>query len=98
MVSGACIISGALVRRSLLFSNVRVEDRSVVEDSVILPKVHIGRNVTIRRAVVDKRCRIPDGTKIGVDRAEDARRFHVTAKGITLVTPEMLGQQVHRVR
>ena len=98
MVSGACIISGALVRRSLLFSNVRVEDRSVVEDSVILPKVHIGRNVTIRRAVVDKRCRIPDGMKIGVDRAEDARRFHVTAKGITLVTPEMLGQQVHRVR
>ena len=98
MVSGACIISGALVRRSLLFSNVRVEDRSTVEDSVILPKVHIGRNVTIRRAVVDKRCRIPDGMKIGIDHAEDARRFHVTAKGITLVTPEMLGQQVHRVR
>jgi len=98
MVSGNCIISGAAVRRSLLFSGVRVEERSVVEDSVILPKVLIGRNVVIRRAVLDKRCRIPDGMQIGVNREEDARRFHVTEKGITLVTPEMLGQQVHRVR
>jgi glucose-1-phosphate adenylyltransferase len=98
MVSGNCIISGAAVRRSLLFSGVRVEERSTVEDSVILPKVHIGRNAVIRRAIVDKRCRIPDGMRIGVNREEDARRFHVTEKGITLVTPEMLGQQVHRVR
>ncbi|MEZ5614950.1 MAG: glucose-1-phosphate adenylyltransferase [Rhodocyclaceae bacterium] len=98
MVSGNCIISGAAVRRSLLFSGVRVEERSAVEDSVILPKVHIGRNAVIRRAIVDKRCRIPDGMQIGVNREEDARRFHVTEKGITLVTPEMLGQQVHRVR
>lgn len=98
MVSGNCIISGAVVRRSLLFSGVRVEERSVVEDSVILPKVQIGRNAVIKRAILDKRCRIPDGMQIGVDREEDARRFHVTEKGITLVTPEMLGQQVHRVR
>ncbi|MBM3392985.1 MAG: glucose-1-phosphate adenylyltransferase [Betaproteobacteria bacterium] len=98
MVSGDCIISGATVRRSLLFSSVRVEDRSLVEDSVILPKVRIGRNVVIRRAILDKRCRIPDGTQIGVNREEDARRFHVTEKGVTLVTPEMLGQQAHRVR
>jgi glucose-1-phosphate adenylyltransferase len=98
MVSGNCIISGAVVRRSLLFSGVRVEERSVVEDSMILPKVHIGRNVVIRRAILDKRCRIPDDMQIGVNREEDARRFHVTEKGVTLVTPEMLGQQVHRVR
>ena len=98
MVSGNCIISGAAVRRSLLFSGVRVEERSLIEDSVILPKVSIGRNATIRRAVIDKRCRIPDGMQIGVDREEDARRFHVTAKGVALVTPEMLGQQVHRFR
>lgn len=98
MVSGNCIISGAVVRRSLLFSGVRVEERSVVEDSVILPKVQIGRNAVIRRAIIDKRCRIPDGTQIGVNRDEDARRFHVTEKGVTLVTPEMLGQQVHGIR
>ena len=98
MVSGDCIISGAAVRRSLLFSSVRVEDRSSIEDSVVLPKVRIGRNVVIRRAIIDKRCRIPDGARIGVDREADARRFHVTEKGITLVTPEMLGQQAHRLR
>jgi glucose-1-phosphate adenylyltransferase len=98
MVSGNCIISGATVRRSVLFSGVRVEERSVVEDSVILPKVRIGKNTVIRRAIIDKRCRIPDGMQIGVNREEDARRFHITEKGITLVTPEMLGQQVHRLR
>ncbi len=98
MVSGNCIISGAAVRRSMLFSGVRAEERSVVEDSVILPKVRIGKNVVIRRAIIDKRCRIPDGMHIGVNREEDARRFHITEKGIALVTPEMLGQQVHRVR
>jgi glucose-1-phosphate adenylyltransferase len=98
LVSGGCIVSGAAVRRSLLFSDVRIDERSVVEDSVILPKVRIGRHAVVKRAIVDKRCRIPDGMRIGVDRAEDARRFHVTERGITLVTPEMLGQQVHRVR
>ncbi|MBK6632084.1 MAG: glucose-1-phosphate adenylyltransferase [Betaproteobacteria bacterium] len=98
MVSGNCIISGATVRRSVLFSGVRVEERSVVEDSVILPKVRIGKNTVIRRTIIDKRCRIPDGMQIGVNREEDARRFHITEKGITLVTPEMLGQQVHRLR
>lgn len=98
MVSGGCIISGAAVRRSLLFSGVRIDERSLIEDSVILPKVQIGRDVVIKRAVVDKRCRIPDGMKIGVDKTADAQHFHVTEKGITLVTPEMLGQQVHRVR
>ncbi|MBS3917071.1 MAG: glucose-1-phosphate adenylyltransferase [Sulfuritalea sp.] len=98
IVSGGCVISGAAVRRSLLFSGVRIEERSVVEDSVILPKVQIGRNAVIKRAILDKRCRIPDGMHIGVDREEDARRFHISEKGITLVTPEMLGQQVHRLR
>ncbi len=98
LVSGGCIISGAQVRRSLLFSGVRVEHCSVVEDSVILPKVQIGRNVKLRRVILDKRCSIPDGLAIGMDPDQDKRRFLVTDKGITLVTPEMLGQQVHRVR
>jgi glucose-1-phosphate adenylyltransferase len=98
IVSGGCIVSGAAVRRSLLFSDVCIEERSVVEDSVILPKVRIGRNVVVKRAIIDKRCRIPDGMRIGVDREADTRRFHVTEKGITLVTPEMLGQHVHGVR
>ena len=98
LVSGGCIISGATVRRSLLFTGVRANAGSIVEDSVILPKVDIGEGVIIRRAVVDKRCRIPAGMRIGVDREADRDRFHVTERGVTLVTPDMLGQHVHRVR
>jgi glucose-1-phosphate adenylyltransferase len=98
LVSGGCIISGATVRRSLLFSNVRVDSYSNLEDSVILPDVDIGPNVTLKRVVVDKGCKIPAGMVVGVDPVEDAKRFYVTEKGITLITPEMLGQYIHHVR
>ena len=92
LVSGGCIISGAEVKRSLLFSSVGVHSWASVEDSVILPGVVIGRNARIRRCVIDKLCRIPEGMEIGLDPVEDAKRFHVSPKGITLVTAEMLGQ------
>ncbi|HTP96963.1 MAG TPA: glucose-1-phosphate adenylyltransferase [Burkholderiales bacterium] len=98
LVSGGCIISGATVRRSLLFSDVRVNSHSSIEDSVILPNVDIGRNVRLRRVIVDKRCVIPDNLSVGFDPAQDAGRFHVTEKGVTLITPDMLGLQVHHVR
>ena len=91
-MAGGCIISGATVRRSLISSKVRVENCSYVEDSVILPEVMIGRDVTLKRAVVDKYCRIPDGMTVGVDPEEDRRRFHVTERGVTLVCPHMLRQ------
>ena len=90
MVSGGCIISGAVVRESLLFSNVRVEERSVIERAVVLPHVSIGRNCTIRRAVIDEGCEIPDGMQIGHDPALDAQRFYVTEQGVVLVTADML--------
>ena len=91
MVSGGCIISGSTVQRSLLFTNVHVHSYATVEDSVIFPSVDIGRNCRIRRAILDKRCVVPPGTVIGYDPAEDARRFHVSPKGIVLVTRDMLG-------
>ncbi len=98
LVSGGNIISGAIVRRSLLFSSVHVHNGALVEDSVVLPKVDIGEGARLRRVVVDKRCRIPAGMVIGYNAEEDRKRFHVTAKGITLVTPDMLGQRVHHIR
>ena len=98
MVSGGCIVSGATVRRSVLFSNVRVNAYSEVTDSVILPNVDIGRYAHLNRVVVDKGCRIPDGLEVGFDRVKDAERFYVTEKGVTLITPEMLGQYIHHVR
>jgi glucose-1-phosphate adenylyltransferase len=90
MVSGGCIISGAVVRETLLFSNVRIEERSSLERTVILPGVHIGSGCTIKNAILDEGCVVPDGMQIGVDPAEDARRFYTTEKGIVLVTPDML--------
>jgi glucose-1-phosphate adenylyltransferase len=98
MVSGGCIISGASVHSSVLFSSVHVDSYSTVNDSVILPKVHIGQHVRLNRVVVDKGCRIPNGLEVGFDREKDAQRFYVSENGITLITPEMLGQYIHHVR
>jgi len=98
MVSGGCIISGAVVRHSLLFSNVHVHSYSTVKDCVVLPSVEIGENCHLNKVVVDKGCRIPAGTVIGADLIEDAKHYHVTPNGVVLVTPEMLGLEIHHVR
>ncbi len=98
LVSGGTIISGATVHRSLLFSRVRVHSYAQIEDSVILPDVDIGRHAKLRRVVMDKHCHIPEGMTIGYDAEADRRRFHVSENGVTLVTPEMLGQRTHYIR
>ena len=98
MIAGGCIVSGSSVRHSLLFSNVHVHSFCEVEDAVIFPEVEIGRRSIIRKAVIDKGCIIPPDTRIGVDREEDASRFHVSPGGVVLVTPEMLGQRLHYAR
>lgn len=90
LVSSGCVVRGASVRRSLLFSKVRVGNGSDIEDSLLLPGVVVGRNVVLRRAIVDEHCVLPDGIKIGVHPAEDSGRFTVTDSGLTLVTPDML--------
>lgn len=93
IVSAGCVISGADIRNSLLFSSVKVHSYAQVRDSVILPEVDIGRYCRIYRAVIDRGCVLPEGTVIGENPDEDKKRFRVTDKGITLVTPEMLGQK-----
>ena len=98
LISGGCIISGAVINQSVLFSDVHVHSYSEIEDSVIMPNVEIGRHVKLKRVVVDKGASIPDGMEIGFDLALDKKRFYVSEKGITLVTASMLGQPTHRVR
>jgi len=98
MVSGGCIISGSTVRHSVLFSNVEVHSFSVVEDSVVLPDVSIGRNCRLKKVVLDKGCVVPEGTVIGEDLELDAKRYEVSPNGVVLVTPEMLGQNYRYVR
>lgn len=95
MVSGGCVISGAKVRHSLLFSNVRVNSYTTLQDTIVLPEVNIGRHCRITKAIIEKGCEIPEGTVIGEDRAEDEKRFHVSSGGVVLVTTDMLGQARH---
>lgn len=93
MVSGGCIISGAQINRSLLFSDVLVNSYSVLEQAVVLPKVTIGRHCKIRKAIIDRGCDVPEGTVIGYDAEQDkANGYRVTEKGVVLVTRGMLGQ------
>jgi glucose-1-phosphate adenylyltransferase len=97
VVSGGCIISGSVVRRSLLYSNVHVHSYCSVEDAVILPDVDLARGCVLKRVIIDRGCVVPEGTQIGVRPDEDRKRYYVTDKGVTLVTPEMLGQRFHQV-
>lgn len=95
LVSGGCIISGSKVVQSILYSNVRTNSWSSIEESVLLPEVNVGRHCRIRRAIIDRGVSIPANTEIGFDREADiARGFRVTSGGITLVTRAMLGQVV----
>jgi len=97
LVSGGCLISGSCVTSSVLFSDVHVDDFCSIEGAVILPKSTINRHVILKNVVIDRGCYIPEGMQIGVDLALDAKRFHVSEKGIVLVTPDMLGQDLYRV-
>ena len=91
LVSGGCIVSGC-VTRSVLFSSVRVHSFANVEWSVLLPDVQVGRGARLKQVVVDRGCIIPDGMVIGEDPEEDARRFHRSSRGITLVTKRMMAR------
>jgi len=90
LVSGGCVVSGGLVRRSLLFTDVRVNSYAEVEQSVILPSCNIGRKARIHKVVMAKNCRIPEGMVIGENAEDDVRRFYRSRGGVTLVTPAML--------
>ncbi len=88
LVSHGCIISGGLVRNSVLSYNVFVHSWALVEESVIMENVVIGRNSRIKKAIISEGVRIPPETSIGYNPKEDRRRFRVTSRGITVVTKE----------
>ena len=90
LVSGGCIVSGAAVTRSLLFTGVRIHSYSRVHEAVILPYVEIGRNVQLSKVIVDRGVVIPDGIVVGEDPEDDARRFRRTEEGVCLITQPML--------
>ena len=88
VISAGCIISGTTIRGSVLCPNVRVHSFSVIEDSILMPGVRIGRHVRIRRAIVDRDVFIPRGATIGFDPEEDKRRHTVSDGGVVVVTKD----------
>ena len=92
LISQDCIVSGALARRSLLFTGVKMGSFSSVEEGVILPYCNIGRGARLKRVVLDSGVRIPEGLVVGEDPEFDARRFRRTEKGVCLITKAMIDQ------
>ena len=92
LVSGDCIISGSEVRRSLLFTGVKIGSFSNVNEAVILPYCNIGRGARLSKVIIDSGVRIPEGMVIGEDPELDARRFRVSEKGVVLVTRDMMAR------
>jgi glucose-1-phosphate adenylyltransferase len=90
MVSGGCIISGATVRRSLLFSGCRINSHARTAGAVLLPDVEVGRRARLTNVVVDRGCQIPEDLVIGEDPELDAKRFYRSDQGVTLVSADML--------
>ncbi|MBN8994416.1 MAG: glucose-1-phosphate adenylyltransferase [Rhizobiales bacterium] len=90
LVSGGVIVSGGSIRRSLLSTGVRVNSFSSLEDAVVLPYVQVGRGAHLKKVVVDRGVRIPEGLVVGEDTEEDERRFRRTESGICLITQPMI--------
>jgi glucose-1-phosphate adenylyltransferase len=90
LVSGACVVSGSLIRHTLLSTGVRVNSYGLIEHAVILPKVNVGRGARLKNVVVDAAVQIPDGLVVGEDPELDATRFRRTEKGICLITQPMI--------
>ena len=86
VISGGCIISGGVVRDSVLSPDVRVNSFSEVDSSILFSHVNVGRHCRIRRAIIDRDVHIPEGTVIGYDTEADRQRYFVTESGITVVT------------
>ena len=90
LVSGDCIISGAALKRSLIFTGARINSYAKLEDVVMLPDCNVGRSASLKRVVIDHGVRIPEGLVVGEDPVLDAKRFRVSEKGIALITQDMI--------
>lgn len=90
LVSGGCIISGAAIRRSLLFTGVQLHSYAKVENAVVLPYVSVGRGARLKNVVIDRGVRIPEGLVVGEDPELDATKFRTTQQGISLITQSMI--------
>ncbi len=92
LVSAGCVVSGAQIRKSILFTDTRINSYASVEGSLILPRSNVGRRARLKNVILGSGCRVPEGLVVGEDAQHDAARFHRTEGGVTLVTPAMLAK------
>ena len=90
LISGGCIVRNASISYSVLFDNIKINDGSTIEYSVVLPQVTVGKDCVLKRGIIDRHVTIPDGMQIGVDLEQDSKRFRVSKGGVVLVTASML--------
>jgi glucose-1-phosphate adenylyltransferase len=85
IVAGGTILSGGMVRNSILGRGVRVHSGALVEDSILFDNVDIGRRARVRRAILDKNVRIPADASVGYDLEHDREKYFVTESGIVVM-------------
>jgi glucose-1-phosphate adenylyltransferase len=90
LVSGDCIVSGASLKRSLIFTGARINSYSTLDHVVMLPDCVVGRNARLTNVVIDHGVQIPEGLVVGEDPVLDAKRFRVSERGICLITQPMI--------
>lgn len=93
LVSGGCIVSGTIIRNSLLFTQVHTNSFAVLDHVVALPYANVARSARLRKCVIDRGVQIPKGLIVGEDPEEDAKWFRVSDKGVTLITQRMLNRR-----
>ncbi len=90
LVSGGCIVSGGSIKRTLLFTGVRVNSFSALDEAVVLPRVFVSRNARLSKVVIDSDVVIPEGLVVGEDPVLDAKRFRRSEGGVCLITQPMI--------
>jgi glucose-1-phosphate adenylyltransferase len=94
MISGGCVLGNSQVRKSILFSEVSVENSCELDGVLALAECRIGANSNLRNVILDNGCIIPEGTTVGYDLRSDAANYHVTEGGTVVINRRMLGQSV----
>ncbi len=97
LVSSGCIVSGSLVRHSLLFNDARVHSYCTIEDSLLLPGAEVGRHCKLKKVILDRGVKLPPHTRIGFNLEEDAKRYYVSNEGVVLVSREMIDKEFNHV-
>ena len=94
IISSACLIENSEIRRSIIFSEVRVESGCKLSGVLALGGSRVGANCHLQNVILDNGCIVPPGSVIGFDLQADAEKFDVTREGVVLVNRQMLGQGI----